>query len=150
MPHWLKVFIWMSILANITVQNNTIANCIFAGIKNHKGHDNIITHNTCFNNGSGLFLQNSTSTVNLINDLKINNNIFIAKANIQCVLRFYSGADDIPALVLLITIIMQDLLMMMMFLLLLHLQPDQNTEILVTGGYSQNRSEFSKITGHDF
>ncbi len=83
--------------ANITVQNNTIANCIFAGIKNHKGHDNIITHNTCFNNGSGLFLQNSTSTVNLINDLKINNNIFIAKANIQCVLRFYSGADDIPA-----------------------------------------------------
>jgi len=82
--------------ANITVKNNSIANCLFAGIKNHKGNNNNITNNTCFNNGTGIFLQNSSSTANVINNLKINGNIFVAKDNKQIALRFYSLADDIP------------------------------------------------------
>ena len=82
--------------ANITVRNNTIANCKFAGIKNHKGHNNTITSNTAFNNGTGIFLQNSSTTANAIRNLNINNNFFIANSGSQVALRFYSRADDIP------------------------------------------------------
>lgn len=82
--------------ANITVKNNSIANCLFAGIKNHKGNNNIITNNTCFNNGTGIFLQNSSKTANTINNLTINGNIFLAKDNKQVTMRFYSQANDIP------------------------------------------------------
>ncbi len=82
--------------ANVTVKNNTIANCKFAGIKNHKGYSNTITYNTAFNNGSGIFLQNSSTTANTIKNLSISNNLFIAKGGSQVALRFYSRADDIP------------------------------------------------------
>jgi len=82
--------------ANITVKNNSIANCLFSGIKNHKGNNNIITNNTCFNNGSGIYLQNSSSIANVINNLNINGNMFIAKSNKQIALRFHSLVDDIP------------------------------------------------------
>ena len=33
--------------SNVTVTNNTVANCLNSGIKVHKGHDNTINNNTC-------------------------------------------------------------------------------------------------------
>ncbi len=82
--------------ANITVANNTVANCLFAGIKNHKGNNNKIISNTAFNNNSGIYIQNSSSKANVIKNLKINNNILVAKDYKQISLRFHSQADDIP------------------------------------------------------
>jgi len=82
--------------ANVTVNNNTIANSKFAGIKNHKGYNNIITSNTIFNNGTGIFLQNSSVASGAIHDLNINKNIIVASDKAQIALRFYSLADDLP------------------------------------------------------
>ena len=64
----------------ITVQNNTVANCGFSGIKLHKAHDNTISNNTCFGNEiTGIYILNSTTVTSMVNN-NITNNKFIAKS----------------------------------------------------------------------
>jgi len=77
------------------ITNNTVANCTEAGYMIHRSRDNTIENNTSFNNGYGMFFQNST--VSTIRNNILNNNIFLANASSQLALKFYSGTDDIPS-----------------------------------------------------
>jgi parallel beta-helix repeat protein len=77
----------------ITVTNNTVANCSYAGIFVHKGHDDIITGNTCYNNLIGTTFQSWLNEANLANNT-FNGNICVAKSATQNPLVFvsdYSG-----------------------------------------------------------
>lgn len=78
---------------NVIVTNNTVANCNEAGFMIHRAHENRIENNTGFNNGYGMFFQNSSGSSIRNNSLK--NNLFIAKGPTQISLKFYSVADDI-------------------------------------------------------
>lgn len=80
---------------NVVVTNNTVAQCNEAGYMMHRAHDNRIEGNTAFNNGYGMYFQNSSGSNIRNNDL--GNNIFFAKAATQLSLKFYSVADDISA-----------------------------------------------------
>jgi len=82
--------------SNVTITNNTLANCKYAGIKVHKGSNNTITGNTAFNNYTGIFYLNS-STSNTITGHVMKNNIFFAKTGDQYGLRFYSVANGITS-----------------------------------------------------
>jgi len=82
-----------SFSTNVIVTNNTVFNCSEGGYMLHKAHDNKLENNTSFNNGIGIYFQNSAGS-NIRNNL-INNNIFFAKAPSQLALKFYSVADDI-------------------------------------------------------
>lgn len=82
--------------SNVTLRNNTVANCKYAGIKIHKGSNNIITGNTAFNNFAGIFYHNS-STSNTMTGHTMNNNIFFAKTGDQYGLRFTSVANGITS-----------------------------------------------------
>ena len=64
--------------SNITVQNNTVANCAYSGIKLHKAHDNIIQNNTCYGNYTGIYLLNSSTTNSPMVNNRILSNIFVA------------------------------------------------------------------------
>jgi len=66
----------------ITIQNNTIANCVASGIKLHKAHDNVISNNTCYNNGVGIYLFNSVTGTTMVNNA-ISGNLFISKSATQ-------------------------------------------------------------------
>jgi len=80
---------------NVLVTYNTVANCNEAGYMIHRAHDNRIENNTAFNNGYGMFFQNSSGSSIRNNTLR--NNIFLAKSSKQLSLKFYSVADDIPS-----------------------------------------------------
>lgn len=80
---------------NVIVTYNTVANCNEAGYMIHRAHDNRIENNTAFNNGYGMFFQNSSGSSIRNNTLR--NNIFLAKSSKQLSLKFYSVADDIPS-----------------------------------------------------
>ncbi len=89
--------IYLDVFAsNVTLRNNTIANCRYAGIKVHKGSNNIITGNTVFNNYTGIYYQNS-STSNTMTGHVMNNNIFFARTDSQFSLRFHSVANGITS-----------------------------------------------------
>jgi parallel beta-helix repeat protein len=78
---------------NVIVTNNTVANCVEAGFMIHRAHDNKIENNTAFNNGYGMYFQNSLGS-NIRNN-SLRNNIFIAKDTEQLSLKFSTVADDI-------------------------------------------------------
>jgi len=82
----------------ITVQNNTISNCNGSGIKIHKGHDNIIQNNTCYNNARGITFLNSESANNIVRNT-LTRNIFVAKyaSTNQYCLYIYSPMNDIAS-----------------------------------------------------
>lgn len=80
---------------NVTVTNNTVSNCNEAGYMIHRAHENRIENNTAFNNGYGMYFQNSSGSSIRNNILR--NNLFIAKAPSQVSLKFFSVADDIPS-----------------------------------------------------
>jgi uncharacterized repeat protein (TIGR02059 family) len=80
---------------NVIITNNTVAYCSEGGYMIHRAHDNRLENNTAFNNGYGMFFQNSSGSNIRNNTLK--NNIFFAKASTQLALKFYSVADDIPS-----------------------------------------------------
>ena len=80
---------------NVIITNNTVANCSEGGYMIHRSRENRLENNTAFNNGYGMFFQNNTGT-NIRNN-NLTNNIFFAKSSTQLSLKFYSGADDIPA-----------------------------------------------------
>jgi parallel beta-helix repeat protein len=81
--------------SNITVRNNTIANCSNNGIKLHKAHDNIIQNNIAFNNSNGIGFEN-WSGVGAIYNNTLNGNIFFAKAVSQLALAFNTTVNEIP------------------------------------------------------
>jgi uncharacterized repeat protein (TIGR02059 family) len=81
--------------SNASVTNNTVANCTEGAYMIHRASGNQFENNTAFNNGYGMFFQN-TSGSSIRNNI-IKNNLFIAKGSTQLALKFYSVADDIPA-----------------------------------------------------
>jgi parallel beta-helix repeat protein len=81
--------------SNITIRNNTIANCFSNGIKLHKAHDNIIQNNIAYNNSNGIGFENWSGVTAIYNN-KLNGNIFFAKAPIQLVLSFNTTVNEIP------------------------------------------------------
>ena len=82
--------------SNVTVRNNTVANCSNSGIKLHKSHDNTIENNTSFNNYAGIDFENWTGSSTVYNN-KMNGNIYFAKASTQFALRFSSATNDISS-----------------------------------------------------
>lgn len=80
---------------NVIVTNNTVAHAREAGFMIHKAHDNRIENNTAFNNGYGMYFQNSSGS-SIRNNI-LNRNTFVAKAPSQVTLKFYSVADDISS-----------------------------------------------------
>jgi parallel beta-helix repeat protein len=82
--------------ANITVRNNTIANCSFSGIKLHKARNNTIENNTSFNNYAGINFENDDNSSTIYNNI-LTGNIFFAKTSTQFALRIASAINDIPS-----------------------------------------------------
>lgn len=80
---------------NVIVTNNTVANAREAGFMIHKAHENRIENNTAFNNGYGMYFQNSSGS-SIRNNI-LNKNIFLASSQAQVSLKFYSVADDISS-----------------------------------------------------
>jgi len=74
----------------ITVSNNTVANCSNSGIKIHKGHDDIVSGNTLYNNQKGINFENWVNEANLAN-ITFTGNKCIAKSAIQYPLVFTSS-----------------------------------------------------------
>jgi len=81
--------------SNVTVRNNTVANCSNSGIKLHKSHDNTIENNTSFNNYAGINFENWTGSSTVYHNT-LTGNIFFAKAPTQFALRISSTINDIP------------------------------------------------------
>lgn len=81
--------------SNVSVTNNTVANCSEGAYMIHRASGNQFENNTAFNNGYGMFFQNTSGSSIRNNILK--NNLFIAKGSTQLALKFYSVADDIPS-----------------------------------------------------
>lgn len=79
--------------AFITVSNNVLANCKYAGIKFHKGSRNTVTNNLCYNNYTGIFFHATVAST--IYDNVMNYNKFIAKKSTQRCLSAASAANDI-------------------------------------------------------
>lgn len=79
---------------NVIITGNTVANCSESGYMIHRAYNNRLENNIAFNNGNGMYFQNSSGS-NIRNNV-LNNNIFFAKASTQNVLKFSSVADDIP------------------------------------------------------
>ncbi|MBE0676433.1 MAG: right-handed parallel beta-helix repeat-containing protein, partial [Bacteroidales bacterium] len=80
---------------NVIITNNTVAHCTEGGYMIHRAHENKLENNTAYNNGYGMFFQNSSGSS--IRNNALTNNIFFAKAASQLALKFYSVADDIPS-----------------------------------------------------
>ncbi|MFZ2285572.1 MAG: right-handed parallel beta-helix repeat-containing protein, partial [Bacteroidales bacterium] len=80
---------------NVIITGNTVANCSESGYMIHRAHDNRLENNIAFNNGNGMFFQNSSGS-NIRNNV-LSNNIFFAKTSDQNALKFSSIADDIPS-----------------------------------------------------
>jgi uncharacterized repeat protein (TIGR02059 family) len=80
---------------NVNITNNTVAFCAEGGYMIHRAHENKLDNNTAYNNGYGMFFQNSSGSS--IRNNTLTNNIFFAKSASQLALKFYSVADDIPA-----------------------------------------------------
>jgi parallel beta-helix repeat protein len=71
----------------ITVSNNTCAYNGYSGIKLHKAHSNSIEGNHCFDNiKTGIYLLNSSTTINNLYDIIIQNNQFVAKSGQQALM----------------------------------------------------------------
>lgn len=70
------------VTTNTKVKNNIIQGCSYYGIKLHKGHDNTVSGNTCYDNAYALDLENWVNTRYLYND-SIFNNVFVAKTITQ-------------------------------------------------------------------
>ncbi|MEZ5021527.1 MAG: Ig-like domain-containing protein, partial [Bacteroidales bacterium] len=66
-----------------------------AGFMIHTAHENRIENNTAFNNGYGMYFQNSSGS-SIRNNI-LNKNIFLASSQAQVSLKFYSVADDISS-----------------------------------------------------
>jgi parallel beta-helix repeat protein len=79
---------------NAVVTNNTVANCLLAGIKLHKAHNNTITDNISYNNGNGINFEDYTSNGNIRNN-SIRRNSFIAKTSTQKVVYVYTLDDEV-------------------------------------------------------
>ncbi len=79
--------------SNVTVTNNTVAQCFEGGYMIHKAFNNRLENNTAFDNGFGMFFQNSYGS-NIRNNT-LRNNIFVAKSGPQLALKFSTSADDI-------------------------------------------------------
>ncbi|MGE5411812.1 MAG: right-handed parallel beta-helix repeat-containing protein, partial [Clostridiales bacterium] len=77
----------------ITVKNNTTVNCSNAGIKLHKGSNNIIRNNVSYNNAKGIDFFNSLSNWSMSGNYMAKN-IFFAKTSIQQALNFTTMAQD--------------------------------------------------------
>lgn len=80
---------------NVIVTNNTVAHAREAGFMIHRAHENRIENNTAFNNGYGMYFQNSSGS-SIRNNI-LNKNIFLARTQAQVSLKFYSVADDISS-----------------------------------------------------
>jgi len=80
---------------NVIITGNTVSNCSESGYMIHRAYNNRLENNTSFNNGNGMFFQNSSGS-NIRNNV-LKSNIFFAKASTQNALKFSSVADDIPS-----------------------------------------------------
>ncbi|MBE0676078.1 MAG: right-handed parallel beta-helix repeat-containing protein, partial [Bacteroidales bacterium] len=78
---------------NTIITNNTVAFCSEGGYMIHKSYSNRVENNTAYDNGYGMFFQNTSGSNIRNNTLK--NNIFFAKGSSQLALKFGSAADDI-------------------------------------------------------
>jgi uncharacterized repeat protein (TIGR02059 family) len=82
--------------SNVTVSNNTVANCSSSGLKLHKAHDNTIKNTTSFNNNIGIYFLNTTGSITIYNNTTTGN-IFFAKASTQYALKITSLINDISS-----------------------------------------------------
>jgi hypothetical protein len=81
--------------ANVTIKNNTVANCNSGIFIYNANHINIIG-NTLYNNNKQLrFNHSDEAPTNPINNCSVNNNILIAKSASQMVAEFTTIDDDI-------------------------------------------------------
>lgn len=89
---------------NVTVTNNTVADCISAGIFLHNAHEINLSRNTLYNNGSGndsygcqmLLVHDTYSPDDPIENISMNNNIFFSRTASQYVMSFSTFEYDIP------------------------------------------------------
>ena len=82
---------------NITVKNNTVADCFGAGIKLHRAHNSSIINNTIFNNATQILFLN-WEDANNIHDIISSGNAFVAKTATQLAMNYttiYSGYTSI-------------------------------------------------------
>lgn len=77
----------------VTVQNNTVANNILAGIKLHRGYNISVLNNTCYANHSGIDYENWSGSLAL-HDNTITGNIFFAKASTDLTIWIQSDNND--------------------------------------------------------
>jgi parallel beta-helix repeat protein len=82
------------VTTNTIVTNNTIYASSFAGIKLHKAHNNTITDNVCYNNGSALDFEDYTSGGYIRNN-SIRRNIFAAKTGTQNVVNVFTYLNEV-------------------------------------------------------
>ncbi len=78
---------------NAFVTNNTVADCNEAGYMIHRAQKNRIENNTGFNNGYGMYYQNSSGSS--IRENRMNGNLFISKGAEQPALKLFSVSDDL-------------------------------------------------------
>ena len=74
-----------------TITNNTVAGCREAGIHIHSGSHNIISGNTCFNNGRGIIFQKISSPTT---NTSFNNNKFIVSDTQYALLQWGYSAEE--------------------------------------------------------
>ena len=85
---------------NISITNNTIANCTMAGINLHGTKNVTVTNNTAYNNGvpgwgnGNLFVQADAGPfTSYVRDNSVTNNIFFAKSQNQSSIKYYADPN---------------------------------------------------------
>ena len=83
--------------SNVTITNNTVANCGGAGLFLHAAHDISLTNNTLYNNvltgGYGQILIKQESS-GLIRNITLTGNVVVSKASTQLVAYYWSNVSD--------------------------------------------------------
>jgi|GEM_PF-1106462 len=85
---------------NITITNNTVANCTGAGINLHDTKSVTVTNNTLYNNGipgwgnGNFFVQaDAGDFTSYVRSNTVTNNIFFARNTNQCSLKYYADPN---------------------------------------------------------
>jgi parallel beta-helix repeat protein len=81
--------------SHVNIKGNTIANNSYSGIYYHSSYNNNVLNNTVYNNGYCQLLIACYNPVRPDRNLKLKNNIFVARTSSQKVASFQSGANDI-------------------------------------------------------
>lgn len=82
---------------NVSITNNTVANCGNSGIFSHSSHELTIRKNTVYNNSRQLLLsqEHTVGKGNYIRNNSVTNNIFVSKDITQLVAEMVSDSNDI-------------------------------------------------------